>query len=330
MKQGERSRIEQQLQAVPSGGLTIVRNSPSGQDHILLTDHFSAKTAGKGRIETYSVFPGIDASYLLFLAPEVTFHHTASPAVLELFYCHSGRVGWNMQGGTAVYLGSGDLTVHNAVCCSDSTMMLPLEYAEGLSIAVDLPYLADHCPDILGQAGIDFQAMRTAFCSGKPAALSACPALDRIFAPLYSTNARLRKPYLQLKVQELLLYLSDVHLADHTQTQYFSQQTELIQEIHRQLTEHLDQRFTIEELSRQYLINTSTLKEVFKAVYGLPIATYMKETRVREAMRLLRETDSSIADIAAAVGYESQGKFTKAFKDVAQALPTEYRRQHRA
>ena len=49
-----------------------------------------------------------------------------------------------------------------------------------------------------------------------------------------------------------------------------------------------------------------------------------------EAMRLLRETDSSIADIAAAVGYESQGKFTKAFKDVAQALPTEYRRQHRA
>ena len=37
-----------------------------------------------------------------------------------------------------------------------------------------------------------------------------------------------------------------------------------------------------------------------------------------------------VRDIAAAVGYESQGKFTKAFKDVAQALPTEYRRQHRA
>ena len=51
---------------------------------------------------------------------------------------------------------------------------------------------------------------------------------------------------------------------------------------------------------------------------------------MREAMHLLRETDSSIADIAAAVGYESQGKFTKAFKAVAQALPTEYRRQHRA
>ena len=112
-------------------------------------------------------------------------------------------------------------------------------------------------------------------------------------------------------------------------TQYFSQQTELIKEIHQQLTEHLDQRFTIAELSKQYLINTSTLKEIFKAVYGQPIATYMKEYRVHQAMRLLRETDASIADIAEQVGYETQGKFSKAFKDVVQVLPTEYRKmQH--
>ena len=95
------------------------------------------------------------------------------------------------------------------------------------------------------------------------------------------------------------------------------------------MTEHLDQRYTIEELSRRYLINTSSLKEVFKAVYGLPIATYMKEFRVRRAMELLRESDASIADVAAQVGYESQGKFTKAFKDVAHQLPTAFRKQHR-
>ena len=105
-----------------------------------------------------------------------------------------------------------------------------------------------------------------------------------------------------------------------------AEQTELIKEIRQQLTEHLEQRFTIEELSKQYLINTSTLKEVFKAVYGLPIATYMKEYRVHQAMKLLRETDATIADIAAQVGYETQGKFSKAFKDVTQVLPTEYRK----
>ena len=80
------------------------------------------------------------------------------------------------------------------------------------------------------------------------------------------------------------------------------------------------------EYKKAYLINTSTLKEVFKAVYGLPISTYMKEYRVHQAMKLLRETDATIADIAAQVGYETQGKFSKAFKDVTQVLPTEYRK----
>ena len=64
-------------------------------------------------------------------------------------------------------------------------------------------------------------------------------------------------------------------------------------------------------------------------MYGLPIATYMNEYRVRRAMELLRESGGSIAAIAAAVGYESQGKFTRAFKDVTGQLPTEYRREHR-
>lgn len=101
---------------------------------------------------------------------------------------------------------------------------------------------------------------------------------------------------LKLKVQELLIYLNALEPAHKQLTQYFSRQTELIKEIHQELTGHLEQRFTIEELSRRYLINTSTLKEVFKAVYGLPIVTYMKEYRIHQAMKLLRETDDTIAD----------------------------------
>lgn len=134
---------------------------------------------------------------------------------------------------------------------------------------------------------------------------------------------------LKLKVQELLIYLNALEPAHKQLTQYFSRQTELIKEIHQELTGHLEQRFTIEELSRRYLINTSTLKEVFKAVYGLPIATYMKEYRIHQAMKLLRETDDTIADIAARVEYETQGKFSRAFKDVVQVLPTEYRKMQR-
>lgn len=104
-------------------------------------------------------------------------------------------------------------------------------------------------------------------------------------------------------------------------------QEEVVRAIHRQLTEHLDRRYTIQELSRQYLINTSSLKATFKSVYGAPIAAYMKEYRIREAARLLRETQNSVGEIAAQVGYVNQSKFTAAFQDIMKTLPTEYRRQ---
>lgn len=95
---------------------------------------------------------------------------------------------------------------------------------------------------------------------------------------------------------------------------------------HQQLTEHLDQRFTIAELSKQYLINTSTLKEIFKTAYGQPIATYMKEFRVRQAMKLLREINDTIADIASQVSYQTQGKFSSAFQSIVKISPREYRK----
>lgn len=329
MKHEERFHIEQILRDVPSGELSIVRHFASEQGRTLLTDQFSAKTSGKGKMETYVLFPGIEASYNVFLAPQIAFHHDASDSMLELFHCRSGRVGWNMRGGTAIYLGSGDMTAHSTACCADSDMMFPLGYAQGISFSVDLQYLTTDCPDIVREAGVDPARLQRMFCDGNPVAISACPELERIFASLYSVRSEILYPYLKLKVQELLIYLNDFRTDQKSMTQYFSQQTELIKEIHQLLTDHLDQRFTIEELSKRYLINTSTLKEVFKAVYGLPIASYMKEYRIRQAMKLLRDTDATIAEIAAQVGYETQGKFSKAFKDVADMLPTEYRKiQH--
>ena len=42
---------------------------------------------------------------------------------------------------------------------------------------------------------------------------------------------------------------------------------------------------------------------------------------------MLRETNMSIAAIAQAVGYDSQSKFTAAFKGAFQVLPRDYRKR---
>ena len=64
-------------------------------------------------------------------------------------------------------------------------------------------------------------------------------------------------------------------------------------------------------------------------MYGQPIAAYMKGYRMKQAARLLRETEESVAAIAGQVGYESQSKFAKAFQEVFQVPPTQYRREMR-
>lgn len=68
--------------------------------------------------------------------------------------------------------------------------------------------------------------------------------------------------------------------------------------------------------------------DTFKGIFGQPIGNYMKEYRIRQAAILLRQTQSTIAEIANKVGYENQSKFATAFRDVLKIPPAEYRKQN--
>lgn len=109
-----------------------------------------------------------------------------------------------------------------------------------------------------------------------------------------------------------------------------AEQLETIRRVHDALTGDLASRVTIDALSRRFLMNPSTMKEVFKAVYGKSIAAHVREHRMERAAELLRETDASMAEIAAAVGYESASKFSAEFRKAHGLLPTEYRKRNRA
>lgn len=104
-------------------------------------------------------------------------------------------------------------------------------------------------------------------------------------------------------------------------------QEEIIRRVHDYLMEHISERITIEELSKEFLMNTTTLKKAFKNVYGTTIAAHMKKHRLEQAANMLAETNDSIAQIAKAVGYESQSRFTTAFKEAYGLLPTEYKKK---
>ena len=107
-----------------------------------------------------------------------------------------------------------------------------------------------------------------------------------------------------------------------------AEQIETIRQVHETLTEDLSSRMTIDELSHRFLMNPSTMKTVFKAVYGQSIAAHIREHRMERAAELLRKSPLSMAEIAAEVGYESASKFSAEFRKAYGQLPTEYRKMH--
>lgn len=322
--------IRESLLHIPDGTLKIERHLAGSCEVNLFTQEFLGQTDGRGKISVYQVFPGVQLSLNDYQGEQIAFQHASQRHILEISHCRLGRIGWNLTNHTSVYLGAGDLSLHSMDCCADSEMFFPLGYSEGITISVNLQELSSHFPPILEEAGVELDNLYQKFCQPKRSiAIPAGPKTDGIFQPMYQPKEALRLPYFKLKIQELILYLSEFNPKKPGIAPYCSQQTALIRKIHDQITGHLEQRYTIEELSRQYLINTTSLKEVFKGVYGLPIASYMKEYRIRRGMELLQNTDESIAQIAAQVGYETQGKFTKAFRDLTRTTPTNYRREIR-
>lgn len=287
--------------------------------------------SGKGKLRHFELFPGVELSHTSFFSEQITLEHEPLSGVLEINHCRKGRIGWDMRGGVSVYLGPGDMDMHTMDCCAVSTISLPLGYYEGVTVALNLERLTQKPLPFFKESGIDAHALLHKLCpDGRPLALAASTEISHIFEPLYSVSERLRLSYCKVKVLELILFLEELVPEQKKKFgQYYSKQIEIIKEIHYLLTSNLQRHYTIEELSRKYLLNTATLKSVFKAVYSQPIGDYMKEYRLRHAMELLRQGDGSIAEIAKQVGYERQGNFTEAFKTLAHTTPSEYRRRYR-
>ncbi len=104
------------------------------------------------------------------------------------------------------------------------------------------------------------------------------------------------------------------------------QQVRTVQDIHNYILEHLEQRLTIQQLSRQFRISGTNLKACFRQLYGMPIHQYFLERRMARAAQLLCSTNQTVLQIAAAVGYSSVSQFGVAFKARYHVSPSQFRR----
>ena len=83
---------------------------------------------------------------------------------------------------------------------------------------------------------------------------------------------------------------------------------------------------TVEEIASYVGISRSHLFRSFQNYMNRSPKEYLTEYRIKQACRLLRETDLSVSAIAYSVGFENNLYFSKAFRKQKGESPSEYRK----
>lgn len=272
------------------------------------------------------LYPGITLSRLQVQAEEAPNFDQPGEGIV-LHYCQSGRIGWKLP--ASVYLGPGEFLLTDSQTLGEAEISLPNRDYTGLLLSIAPAALGENAPEPLSGSGITGEALLTSYNpGGRPVPFTAEPALRQVFESFSAGSEAYRLIFWKIKVLELLVLLAAGEgCREKRLTEYPAEQVEIIRQIHDRLISNLSERCSIEELSRQYLMNPTTLKQMFKTVYGTSIAAHIREHRMEAAAQLLAQTDMSIADVARQVGYDSQSRFSAAFKAYYRMLPKEYRRK---
>ncbi len=98
----------------------------------------------------------------------------------------------------------------------------------------------------------------------------------------------------------------------------------------QQAVEYIEQNYAkdlnMAVVSNHISMNYSLFSYSFKQYTGSNFVNYLKDIRMREARRLLAETDMRIIEISQRVGYDNEKHFMKIFKASCGVSPSEYRK----
>lgn len=126
-----------------------------------------------------------------------------------------------------------------------------------------------------------------------------------------------------------------VHMRRHTIKESMKQ-TVTTHPMHQKMTEvagYLNDNFhsqiTLHEVSKLFYISPSYLSRTFKRITGFQFKEYLQIIRLREAKRLLRESNAPISQIAENTGFEHVANFNVMFKKVTGVTPSFYRKSNR-
>ena len=295
-----------------------------------MNPHNHAMSHAGTSISRHKVFDGIDLMFLDVKQETIQFYAKSHTKTFAINHCEEGRIECKFTSGEYLYMGPGDMSLGWHISSNyQHENYFPTKLFKGVVLLVDVEKAQPILDTLVTETRIDLTQLANRFCEQSEFGMmmEETESVRQIFSSLYKVPDQIKGHYFKLKVIEIFLLLSIISTTNHEKrSSYRKQQVDIVKAVNEYISTQFMKRITIDSLSDQFDIPTSTLKRCFKGVYGTTIHQYLKECRINAAKRLLQESDQSILEIANAVGYENGSKFTSAFKEATGVTPSAYRK----
>lgn len=124
-----------------------------------------------------------------------------------------------------------------------------------------------------------------------------------------------------------LLVFSSRHIGTNTSIQeHMSPVHEKVSTIVQYINVNFSKSLTLSFVSKQFFISPNYLSLIFKEVTGFNFVEYLNFLRIKEAQRLLSNSDMKVIKVSEEVGFGSISHFARVFKNITGYSPLNYKK----
>ena len=208
---------------------------------------------------------------------------------------------------------------------------LPLKHYHGISIGINLDCKQNPLMTYVDSFDCSFVKALQHICGGMShIVLRSSDDAKKFFEDLYEVDHEHRLDYLKVKMPELFYRMKYAK----TDRSYYDRnlvsrtQVEIVKAISDYITDNLNEKITVKQLTSKFAISDTYLQNAFRNVYGMPVISFIRTQKMQSAAQVLIHTTRTVDEIAEEFGYENESKFSAAFKKIMGDTPGVYRKEH--